>query len=353
MKRKYIITLVIVCILIVIVVIKLTNNKKHLDFKNNPAPAKEVTIPVQVDTVKIQNLNTGIAKTASVAPFIEAKVMSTLNGTIKQLNINLGQNVTQGQVLALIDTRVLELDLQKSQANELKLKNDLGIYKELLAGEAATREKVDELALDYQNAVNETSRIRKQIKDARILAPTSGSISLKSIEQGVYVNAGTEIATIVNLSKTKVELMLTEAEVYQIKLGQRANITTEVFPGSEFSGNVTFISPQADETKSYKVEILLNNAGDKVMRSGTIVNVQFSNLNTKQQLMIPRSAIIESLQNPQVYIVNNGHAKIQKIEIDGEFGNMIAVRKGLNANDIVVTSGQINLKNGTKISISK
>jgi membrane fusion protein (multidrug efflux system) len=352
MKTKYILSL-IVLVLVGLIIFKLASNKSKINEKNKPAQDSIVRIPVKVSAVKEEQQDINLTKTGSLAPFKEAKVLSTVGGTILQLRFNLGDHVSEGQVLAVMDTRLLQLDLQKAQTNAAKLRRDLATYTELLAGQAATQEKVDQLTQDYLDAANQVSQVKKQIADAAVKAPTSGTIASKPLEQGVFASAGAEIATIVNLSQAKVQLNLTETEVYQAKQGQQVKITTDVYPGQVFNGKITFISPQADETHNYKIEILADNKESALLRSGTFVYADFSRKTSQNVLSIPREALTESIKDASVYVVENNVVRQQSIKTGAEMGDQIQVISGLKKGDIVVTSGQINLKDGSQVSISK
>lgn len=194
--------------------------------------------------------------------------------------------------------------------------------------------------------------VRKNISDASIKAPTTGMISIKQIEEGMFVNSGNEIATIVDISKTKVQVFLSENEVYEVKKGQSVQITTGVYPNTIFKGTVDFISHQADETRSYQTEIVIDNQSYSLLRSGTYVNLKFLGGKSEKTLLIPREAIASSIKNPSVFIVNNGKVQKREIKTGIETGGLIQVISGLKGTDKVVISGQINLKNGSKIKIS-
>jgi membrane fusion protein (multidrug efflux system) len=352
MKRKYIIGIIVVAI-VALIIFRLASNKSTLDKKKEPTRDTVVKIPVKVAAVKEQLQEINLIKTGSLAPFKEAKVLSTVGGTIQQLRFNLGDHVAQGQILAIMDTRLLQLDLQKAQSNAAKLRRDLETYTELLQGNAATQEKVNEIRQNYSDANNQVDQVKKQISDAAVKAPTSGTIATKPLEEGVFANAGAELATIVNLSQAKVQLNLTENEVYQAKEGQQVKITTDVYPGQVFNGKITFISPQADETYNYRVEIIADNKESSLLRSGTFVYADFSRKTTQNILLIPREALTESIKDASVYVVENNIVKQRSIKTGAEMGNMIQVLSRLKAGEIVVTSGQINLKDGTQVSISK
>jgi RND family efflux transporter MFP subunit len=352
MKKKLTITLICIA-LIFFFMFKLASNKKKIDEKNTPVKIKDVSIPVTISPVIAKVEANGLVKTGVLAPISQAKVLSGASGNIKRLLFKIGDQVTTGQSLAVIDTRLLEIDLQKSLSNVSKLKRDLAIYTELLEGYAATLEKVNEIRLNYNDALSQVGQLRRQISDATIKAPTSGVVASKIVEEGMFVTAGNEIASLVNLEKLKVEVFLTESEVYQISIGQEIKLKTDVYPEKPFLGMVTFIAPQANQSYNYQVEITTGNDKKSPLRSGTFVSADFSKKTVKQVLLIPREALIESTQDASVYVTQHGRAVLRKIDVGQEYGNLIEVIKGLGLGEQVVTSGQINLKDGTLINITK
>lgn len=352
MKKKYILGIVAIA-LVSLVIYQLSANKKELNKKNNQAPAANVSIPVKVAQAVEEEQEIVIRKTGNLAPFKEVKALAITGGTLASVLFELGDQVSQGQVLARTDARTYQLDLQKAESNALKLHNDLNTYTELLQGQAATQEKVNQVRQDYLDAVNQVKLAKKNLADVVIKAPTSGTIAVKSVEQGLFVNAGTEIATIINLSQAKVKVNLTETEVYQVSEGQQIKITTDVYPGKEFHGKISFISPQADETHNYSVEIMVDNAAKAVLRSGTFVYADFSRKTKQTVLVIPREALTESVKNASVYVVSNNTVRLKSIRTGLEIAGKIQVISGLEAGEVVVTSGQINLHEGSSVSISK
>lgn len=352
MKKK-IILLVVCAGIIGIIGFRLVSNKRTINEKNLPAPVKSVRMPVTVTAAKEEIQQVGIVKTGTLTPFKEAKVLAVSSGNVERLLFSLGSAVRQGQTLAIIDTRLLQLDLQKAASRVHKLRRDLQTYTELLAGNAATQEKVNAIKQDYEDALNEVEQLQRQIADASIKAPTSGIIGAKAIEEGMFVAAGTELATIVNLSQLKVQVHLTETEVYQVAMGQKVKLTTDVYPDKSIRGTVSFISPQANKAFNYLVEIIAGNDKDAPLHSGTFVYADFSKKTSQKILLIPREALNETSRNPTVYIVKEGKAVLRNIQVGGEFGNHIQIISGLQPGDQVITSGQINLKDGAFIHISK
>lgn len=353
MKRKYTIWIIVVVVM-GSVGFRLFANKQKINEKNRPKESGAIIIPVKADTAKNIPLKLTIVKTGNLAPFKEAKVLLPTGGIIKNLRFELGDHVRAGQILGTIDSRTHQLELDKSEAKVAKLKDDLQTYRELYAGKAATKEKVNEVQENYNEAVNQSEQLRKQISDASVKAPINGIVSSKSLEEGTYTNAGAELATIINLSTAKVLVNLTEAEAYQVSEGQQVKITTNVYPDKVFTGKLTFINPQADAAHNYSAEIVVDNAGKTILRSGTFVYADFSKEVKETVLVIQRDALMESVQQASVYVVGaDQRVVLTPVKTNREMRGMIEVTEGLKAGDIVVTTGHINLKDGTQVQIVK
>lgn len=353
MKKKNIILAIVVVLLVALVVWKLAGNKKEINAKSQATDTAAIAIPVKADTARMQMVELSIIKTGTVVPFKESKVVSTGSGNITRIHFELGSRVAKGQVLAALDNRSNALQVQNAQANAAKLKNDLQTYQELLEGKATTAQKVKDLQQQYSEAVNQLAQLQKQSSDASIKAPISGIISSKDVEAGLFASPGTQIATIVDIAQTKVQVNISETEVYQVKQGQKVTITADVFPGHKFTGTVTFISPQADETHNYLVELNVANDSESLLRSGTFVNVDFSVKTTQQVLVIPTQAISGSGEDALVYIIKNNRVYQRKIRTGRALQDKSEILDGLQQSDIIVVSGQINLKDGTLIRISQ
>lgn len=309
-------------------------------------------IPVVVGKAEFYSSPNSLKKTGNIAPFRQAIVYASSAGNIQTLNFDLGSHVSAGQLMAITDPGKINIDLQNAVSKEKKLQNELNTYVELLAGKATTQEKVNQLRLDYTDARNQTAQIRKQLGDTRILAPISGVVTAKTVERGVYVSGGTEMATIVDLKKVKVQVYLTESESYHVKINDFANITNEVFPDRIFKGKITYISPQGDATHSYLTEITVINPDNNLLKSGAFVYAEFTNDNVSPALVIPREALLENTQVPTVYAVKGNKVFTRTIRTGNDFGDKVEVLSGLSAGETIVISGQINLKNQSFITIT-
>ncbi|KAA6299846.1 MAG: hypothetical protein EZS26_004016, partial [Candidatus Ordinivivax streblomastigis] len=126
-----------------------------------------------------------------------------------------------------------------------------------------------------------------------------------------------------------------------------------VYPKANYKGTVSHISPQGDNSHTYPVEIVISNSREYPLKAGTYVNVQINIGQSAPALMISRDAIVSSVKEPSVYLIDGDVAKLTKITVGREAGSSLEVLSGLNENDMVVTNGQINLMDGAKVSIIK
>ncbi|MGF6847969.1 membrane fusion protein (multidrug efflux system) [Chitinophaga sp. W3I9] len=352
MKKRIVLILVITAMLIAIV-FKLAYNKTKIAEKNSPAKIEDIRIPVTTSNVKSEIMLEPLVKTGALAPLRASRVFSASGGQLQKVMFNLGDHVRKGQLLAIVDSRLLALDLQKAETNVAKLERDINNYRELLAGNAVTLEKVESMQQSYNDALNLAQQIRKQIADASIKAPDDGIIASKPVEQGIFIAAGTEVASIVNMSLLKVQVNLTEDEVYKVAKGQKIGITTAVYPGRIIPGVVIFISPQANQAFNYQVEITAPNDKSMPLLAGTFVNVDFSKKTERKVLLVSREALIESTTNAAVYVVINGKAIRREISVGRNYGDELEVLGGLEDKDKVVISGQVNLKDSALINVIK
>lgn len=347
-------TLIVVAALVAITALigfRLSSNKKKIDEQKKPVVQTNVAIPVTVAPVAEGTVSQQLVKTGNLIPYKEADIIATTAGKVTKVNFNLGSSIRQGATLVELDNRLKELSLEATQLSIDRLKKDVTRYNTLLAGNATTEIQVNETKYNYENAVNQAEQIRKQIADANVKAPIGGRIVQKDIEPGEYITVGKVLGRVLDVDRLKVQVPVNESDVYQLRQGQAVKVSADVFPGRTFNGRISYIAPQGSDEHNYPVEITIDNANG--LKAGTFVNADFSQKSNQKALQIPRSALVESVKNPYVFVVNNNVATRRTITIGRDFGDSIEVLSGLKAGDQVVTTGQLNLSDGKPVQITK
>ena len=232
-----------------------------------------------------------------------------------------------------------------------KSKDDYQRNLTLHKGDAISDTQLRDIKMTFDNAAIQLQNAKKQLADTRILAPFSGYITTLSTELGAYLNVGNPIAYIADISNLKVTLDVSETNAYALNKGQTVKISTDVNPDLAFSGKISNISAKASTSHTYPVEIMIANNGKDKLKAGTYVNVSVNMSKSGKALMIPRDAIVSSVKDPSVYVVEGQVAKLVKIKTGRNFNSNLEVLEGLKEHDKVVTNGQINLTDGAKVSV--
>ena len=170
----------------------------------------------------------------------------------------------------------------------------------------------------------------------------------------MVVAPGTALFEIVNINTLKLSVLVDESQVGRIQIGQTVKINVNVLPEESFAGRITFIAPKSDASLSFPVEIEVQNRGN--LKAGMYATAVFKTnhgAETQNMLTVPAEAFVNGVSSGQLFVVNNGTAKLIKVTTGKVYGDKVQILSGLNGGEQVITSGQINLDNGSKINIVK
>lgn len=346
---KKIIIPVILILLVVLAAFKLmASREKNTSQKDN--------INVDVVMVSVSDVSRKSASAAhefvgALYPVKELDIPAEIQGRITSLNLKLGQSVGAGSVIATIDDRIKKINVETAKVDLQKKQKDLRRVENLYKGGTATEQEYDNAVNSVTTAQIKLDEAEKQLAYTRITSSIGGTITKKNVELGTYVNPGSVIASVVDISRLKIKLKISESNVYQLKIGDRVKVKTDIYPGAEFSGTTTFISPYGDASHNYAVEIEMDNSRQNPLKAGTFVKVNFHLKSDREALFIPRAALQGSVKEAKVYVINGDRARLKSVTIGNEENDYLEVLSGVNEGDKVVVSGQVNLTDNKKIKI--
>ncbi len=353
---KRIITIIVIVAIAGFMGFKLYSNKQVINENATAVPSEVGRIPVKVAAAQMKKIDNSMSYTGNFIARKEVALTAEAQGSLIALNIKEGQKVSQGQVIARIDPTAIQSNLATANAALQKAIKDKERYQRLVTAGAISQKQYEDVALTVDNERASLAGVQQQMKYTIIRSPMSGTVSEVSVEKGSFTTVGMKIGSVIDVSKLKMVIKVSESDVVRIKKGQPVEIKTDVYPDHVFKGNITLIGVQADEGRKYDVEVEVpvdNTYPLKAGMFGTITLDAQTNDNG-EKLFIPRKAILGSIKDAQVYVLNSDSTVTQKnIEVENQSGDEVIVRKGLNANDQVVTSGQINLQPGKKVSVVK
>jgi RND family efflux transporter MFP subunit len=332
---------------------KLYSNKQIINENNQAVDRSSIVIPVNVYAVQKQEIGGIFTLPSVLKPNEEVDITINTSGKLKSLNIELGNYVRKGQVIGSIDNSLKHINLQSTQLQVDKYKQDYERIKDLRAGNAATQVELDNAKFNYENAKMQIASLQQQISDGNLIAPISGIITAKNNEVGEFINMGTPVAKVVDISQMKTSVMVSESNVYQLHNGMNVQITTDIYANKPMNGKIKYISPVGDKNHNYEVEIIIENKGNLSLKAGTFVSVEFDIKKSTPVLQIPKISLAEGIKNPYVYVAVGNKPVIKKIVLGRDLGENFEVLSGLTEGDQVIVSGQINLTTNSIIEIIK
>lgn len=349
---KKIIIIVIALLLLAFIVFRLSTNYNKIN-TNKDVSTDLTYVSVNVSPVSKMSIKNNFQLTGSMEAYSEIDIAAEAQGKITSLDAELGQKKSKGSTIATIDDKLKNLAVLKAENLKVKLEKDLERNKNLFNGGSLTEQQLAEAQNSYDDAVIQWEQAVKQLNDATIKSPTNGIITKKFVEEGEYINIGSPVATIVDISKLKIKLNVSEANVYQLKMGDKATITTDVYPGVTFEGSISYISSQGDDSHNYPVEIVISNNSKYPLKSGTFANVLIKLPVAGEALYIPRESLLGSITEAEVYVAENNKAIRKKIVVGNGNDKYLKVISGLKEGEKVIVNGQINLSDNKEIKIVK
>lgn len=330
---------------------KLGENKAALEENAKASQERNTVIPVVTGKAEMATMAGDFSVVGNFAPYKKVAVMSETAGKILTLNFDNGSTVQAGATLATVDNELLRIQLETTKTNLAKAENDFARLQKLLGEGGVTQQQIDDVKIQIENLKQQIKGSEKQISMSYVKAPISGVVTNKMVEKGSLIAPAMQLAMITNISRLKMQVFLTEEQVVTVKKGQRIGMKADLFPDRNFEGTVTFIDVNADVSRRYLVEIEIANTGD-LLKSGMTGTVNFKGGATRQVLSIPREAIVGSLQDAKVYVVEGGKAVLRSVVAGSVFGNHVHIKDGLKEGDEIVVSGQINLQDGMEINVA-
>jgi len=349
MKRILIISLLIIAILGGCAAI-LVLNKKKIDQKSKMDGNLD-RIPVYVLDTKKSNLAGDFEVNGSFTAIHELTLLSEGQGKVTELLFNTGDVVKPGQVMARLDDELVRSQLSLAEAALDKARADLKKYEGLLKADAISVQQVEDVKLAVKKAETDVVTLKKQLDFATIKAPIPGTITRRSIEKGSLLMPGSPVADIVDVSRLKFIANVAESEAVQIRKGDKIRITSTLFPGKNYQGNVVSIGVKADDARRFPVEIEMVNDPSNPLKAGMFGTALFTSNQPREALLIPRNAVVGSIKIPRVYVVENNKAVLKDIQIGTANDKEVEVTSGLNEHEQLVISGQINLDNHVAVSV--
>ena len=316
-----------------------------------PAAAPKPGLPVKAEAVQILKVQDDVSAVGSLLAEESVIIRPEIDGRIVGLHFQEGQAVTAGTRLVTIDSTEYEAQTAGQRAALKTEEQRLVRTKELFEQKFVSKD-----ALDVQ--VGNVARLKARVDEAEsrtaktvIRAPFSGILGLRQVSPGAYLKAGSDIVRLENVSSIKVDFRIPENYLSKIRPNQEIAVKLDAYPGEAFTGRVYAVEPVVDErTRTIAMRARLPNKGFK-LKPGMFVRVAVTLDSRPNAVIVPEQAIWPQGKDSFVYRVVDGKAALTKVEIGNRSPGSVDILKGLAANDVVITDGQMTLKDGAAVSV--
>ena len=341
--------------------------------------------PVRVEPVRVQPLDAGIRYAASLEPDVRVDLAFKVPGYVGSLaevtgadgrrrTIQDGDRVTRGMLLARVRQEDVESKLEQARSRQAEAEAGLRQAedafrraKALYEAKSLTRPDFESAQAAYDSVTARVAGARALVQEAQnavadsaLRAPLDGIVLKRMVELGSLVGAGTPGFALADTSRVKAVFGVPDVTVGRVRALERLQVTLEAFPGRDFAGRVTRISPVADlKTRAFDVEVTLANS-DGSLKVGMVASLAVSagGAAAPAPMAVPLTAIVRSPTRPDGYavyvVVGEGtaaRAQVRDVTLGEMIGSRVEVTGGLRPGERVVVSGAAVATDGMAVAI--
>jgi len=332
----------------------------------NAAPQQMVVGTENIAIARAGTVTTGPVISGSLQPGLEATIRAQVSGSVLSTVSDVGQRVATGQLLGRIDPTALEqayLSARSGVASaqvqyDLAQRNQQRNQTLLAAGAIAPRDyEASQQSVASANAALQAARAqlaaaRKNLNNTRITAPFSGIVSMRSVSAGDVVQPGSPLFTVVDPSSMRLEASVPSDQLATVRVGSAVSFSVTGYPGREFSGRVTRVSPAVDPaTRQVQVIINVPNPGHALI-AGLFADGRVDS-ESRHGIVVPASAVDTRYQRPAVERVHGG--KVERVEVQlgmrDQGAETVEIVSGVSAGDTLLVGAAQGITPGTPIRV--
>ncbi len=335
-------------------IIKLENEIKNLDPAYEGSSTRQNMSVVTIMPVKKQNFE----KFVNVQGVVESKgdfnISAEMGGTIRRLNIKEGDMVRRGQVIASLDTEILDKNVQELEL-QLNLAKDVFQRREKLWNQKIGSE------IEFVQAKNNVESLEKKIATLQsqkgkytVYSPANGVVDMVISKQGELAAPGMPIAKIIDVTNVQIVADVSENYLNVVKKGDQVLIDIPSL-GEQRPAKITSISPTINSiNRTFKIEMAANNK-DRKLKPNLMVTVKLSESAEENSIVIPTNLVQQDIEGDYVFVADKkGEDNISKkvyIELGDNANGQSVVKEGLNGGEQLIVEGYKMVKEGQVIKV--
>jgi len=309
-------------------------------------PMAPVTPSVEVIKASSKDVAQESTYASAVEAFATNNIMSQSGGRIRKINVEVGDYVTKGQVLAEMDRLQLEQQELQIQNDEIEYKRLKALYEE----GGLSQSDFETAELGYKVRKNNYENL---LENTILRSPITGFVTARNFDQGDMFSLSAPLFTVQQVVPVKLLVGISESEYTKVKKGQTVSIKADALPGRSFTGKVERLYPTIDAaTHTFKAEVHVANA-DRLLRPGMYARVTM-NYGSNHNIVVPDMCIVKQEGTGQkfVYLLKSDNTvSFVPVTLGRHFGTEYEVTEGLSEGDVVVYKGQSALRDGVQVVV--
>ncbi|WP_346855432.1 efflux RND transporter periplasmic adaptor subunit [uncultured Draconibacterium sp.] len=307
--------------------------------------------------VKVETIGSGTTDTKMVFNGkIKEKSLTSLSfrvgGPLAQLNVQTGDYVRAGQVIAAIDKRDYQLQVQTTKAQFEQLESEYSRYKQLVEQNKIPENTFEKIQSGYLMAKTAYENAQNQLRDTELKAPFSGYIYEKFTENHQTVGAGTPIVSVIDMSHLEAVVSVSESQLQKVKNDKESYLTVANANVKNLPVSLLSVGEKAMHDGLYEVKFSFKNSEALKIAPGMTAEVTMICNVQNNDLTVPSTAVFHEKTNNYVWVYNDSTKRVERREVNlGSIKSQaqVQVRSGLKVGDQVVTAGAHYLIDGQQV----
>lgn len=359
MSKKTKIVLIVIIVLFILGMALYPKIKEYLFTEDIEPPVTEVSntrsrvLNVNAMVLKPENLENIIQEPGRLLPDEETDLSFETSGKITDIYFKEGTNVKKGQLLAKVNDKPLQAELEKLEA-QLPLAEDRVFRQEsLLAKDAVSKESFQSVYTELEKLKADIKLVQSRIAQTELRAPFDGIIGLREVSEGAYASPSTKIARLTKTSPLKVQFSISEKQANAIKTGTQLSFTLDDGSKKEYKATVYAIDPNLDgATLTMGIRALYPNVNGE-LPPGRSVKVEARLPQIENTIVIPSLSVIAEMGRDIAYVYKSGRAQQVTLNKGMRTASSIQIINGLSVGDTLIVTGVMQLRDGMPIKIDK
>jgi len=306
---------------------------------------------ITVAEVIPQKVERQVDVTGTLAPWEDATISFEVDGRIMEVLADLGDKVQKDAVLAVVEKASYEWKKVQADAELSASEADYKRFKELVAKNVVSAQKLEDVRRRLDVARAAADLAQKTLHDTILRAPFDASVAKRLINAGEYVRTGTQAFYLVRLNPLKFEGDVPERYALDVKMGDQVIAYPESSSQTPVQGRIIRVGPSvSNDSRSFPIEAEIPNPEDAI-KPGTFARLSIITKTIENALTVPENAVFNFAGSPRAFVIENGKAREQTLEIAGKIKDRVLVAQGLREGEKVAATGVELLSDGQAVTV--